>query len=355
MENIRNSLRKIKSITHKETLHIIRDIRTLILSMVIPVFLIIIFGYAIKLDIQNVNLSFVDFKNNHFTRELKETLKNSYVFSKVFNEYDLKENKFLKNEIKGKIFISRDLKEFVIIMDGSDPTLFSTLSGYMIRMLSEKENILDLKYKILFNPKLKSEIFIVPGIIAIILVVISAILVAISISKEYETGSFYTLLTLPLKPHEIIFGKVIPYIFIGLIQFTLVLIFGKILFDIPLRGNFLFLYLSTIIYIFSGVSIGIIVSTKFKKTQTSLHITWLTTILPSFLLSGFIFPIENIPFLLRILTYFVPARYFLAILRGNLLKDSEILYNLDELLFLIFLSSILISIALRSIKKEILT
>ncbi|MEO0269086.1 MAG: ABC transporter permease [candidate division WOR-3 bacterium] len=355
MKNIKNSLRKIKSIAYKEILHIIRDIRTLILSLIIPVFLLIIFGYAIRLDIQNVSLSFFDFKNDYFTRELKETLKNSSVFSKIFNEYDLKEDKFLKNEIKGKIFIPSNLKEIVIIIDGSDPTLFSTLSGYMIRMLGEKENIFDLRYKILFNPELKSEIFIVPGIIAIILVVISAVLVAISISKEYETGSFYTLFTLPLKPYEIIIGKVIPYILIGLTQFTLVLIFGKILFNIPLRGNFLFLYLSTIIYILSGLSIGIIVSTKFKKTQTALQVTWLTTILPSFLLSGFIFPIENIPFLLRILTYFVPARYFLELLRANLLRNSEIFYMLDELFFLILLSFILIFIALKSIKKEILT
>ncbi|MEO0290956.1 MAG: ABC transporter permease [candidate division WOR-3 bacterium] len=355
MKNIKNSLRKIKSIAYKEILHIIRDIRTLTLSIIIPVFLLIIFGYAIRLDIQNVSLSFLDFKKDYFTRELKETLKNSNVFSRIFNEYDFKEDKFLKNEIKGKLFIPRNLKEIVIIIDGSDPTLFSTLSGYMIRMLLEKENIFDLRYKILFNPELKSEIFIVPGIIAIILVVISAVLVAISISKEYETGSFYTLFTLPLKPYEIIIGKVIPYILIGLAQFTLVLIFGKILFNIPLRGNFLFLYLSTIIYILSGLSIGIIVSTKFKKTQTALQVTWLTTILPSFLLSGFIFPIENIPSLLRILTYFVPARYFLELLRANLLRNSEIFYMLDELFFLILLSFILIFIALKSIKKEILT
>mgnify|MGYP000075143743 CR=1 FL=1 len=358
---MKNSIRKIRAISLKETIHVLRDIRSLILSIVVPVFLLVIFGYAIRMDIKNIGIGFVSYEENYISREMKDKLKATGVFSKIKDEYSLDEKKFLKNEIKAKVFIPSDFKkdfikrrgsELVFIIDGSDPTLFSSLSGYMKRMIGEERNIFDFKYKILFNPEMKSEIFIVPGIIALILVVISAILVTLSISKEFETGTFYTLFTLPLKPYEIIIGKVIPYVFIGLIQFTLVLVFGKLLFGIPIRGNIFFLYFCAFIYILSGLGIGITVATKFKQTQTSLQVTWLVTILPSFLLSGFIFPIENIPLLLRVLTYVVPARYFLEILRGSLLRGSSFYYLIDDLFFLTSLSFLSIFIASRFIERE---
>ncbi len=347
------AVRKIKAISLKEMVHILRDIRSLILSIVLPVFLLIIFGYAIRMDIENIGIEFISYKEKSFSREIRDKLRVTGVFSKIIDEYSLEDKRFLKNEIKTKIFIEDDFKKnLVFIIDGSDPTLFSSLSGYMIRLIGEERNIFDFRYKVLFNSEMKSEFFIVPGIIAIILVVISAILVAISVSKEFETGTFYTLFTLPLKPYEIILGKIIPYIFIGLIQFTLVLFFGKLLFNIPIKGNLFFLYFCAFIYILSGLSIGITVSTRFKQIQTSLQVAWLFTILPSFLLSGFIFPLENIPLPLRILSYFVPARYFLEILRGNLLRGTPFYYLVDELLFLLLLSLLLMLFAVRFIKRE---
>ncbi|MEN3046371.1 MAG: ABC transporter permease [Candidatus Hydrothermales bacterium] len=353
---------KYKAIFIKEAVHILRDIRTLILSLIVPIFLVVTFGYAIKLDVKNISVSFVDYKQNRLSREIKNKLNCTGVFEKIYDEYELTEKEFLKNKIKAKIFLkeglSKELKksgkgEIIVIIDGTDPTMFSTLSGYFTRTLIEGEGALDFKYKVLFNEEMKSEIYIVPGIIAIVLVVLSSVLITISLTKEYEMQTFQTLLTLPLKPYEIILGKVFPYILLGILQFTLSLLTAKILFNIPFRGNIIFLYFSAFVYILSGLGIGVIISTNFKKSQISLIVTWLTTILPSFLLSGFIFPLENIPQVLKILSYFVPARYFIEILRGVLLRGTKIFFLLDELLILTLISSFLIFMASKIIKEKI--
>ncbi|MEN3044781.1 MAG: ABC transporter permease [Candidatus Hydrothermales bacterium] len=353
---------KYKAIFIKEIIHISRDIRTLILSLIVPIFFIVIFGYAIKLEVKNISVSIVDHEQNNLSREIKNKLNCTGVFKKIYEEYELGEEKFLENKIKAKIYLKQDLSEeltkkgnseIILIIDGTDPTMFSTLSGYFIRIFSERENTFDFKYKVLFNEEMKSEIYIVPGIIAIVLAVLSSVLITISITKEYEMQTFQMLLTLPLKPYEIILGKVFPYILLGILQFSLSLLSAKILFNIPFRGNLFFLYLSAFIYILSGLGIGIIISTSFKKTQTSLLTTWLTTILPSFLLSGFIFPLENIPQVLKILSYFVPARYFMEILRGILLRGTNIFFLLDELFILTIISSFLIFMASKMIKEKI--
>jgi ABC-2 type transport system permease protein len=210
-----------------------------------------------------------------------------------------------------------------------------------------------ISQQVLYNPDLKSSHFFVPGLIASILMMISALLTSITIAREKETGTMEQLLTSPVTAVQIIVGKVIPYIGLALLDGVLIILFAMFHFGVPFVGSVWLLFLFGVIYIIAALSIGILISTLVRTQQVAMMAAQLTTMLPSVMLSGFIFEIKNMPKVLQWVSYFVPARYFLLIIRGIMLKGSSLSVLWIEAIFLIILTLILLTVAAKKFELKI--
>jgi ABC-2 type transport system permease protein len=210
-----------------------------------------------------------------------------------------------------------------------------------------------ISQQVLYNPDLKSSHFFVPGLIASILMMISALLTSITIAREKETGTMEQLLTAPVTPVQIILGKVLPYIGLALLDGVLVILFARFHFGVPFVGSVGLLFFFGVIYVIAALSIGILISTLVRTQQVAMMAAQLTTMLPSVMLSGFIFEIKNMPQVLQYVSYIVPARYFLLIIRGIMLKGSSLSVLWTEAIFLIVLTLILLTIAARKFELKI--
>ncbi len=230
---------------------------------------------------------------------------------------------------------------FQILVDGTDNNSAQVILGYLIsltqsfyeKLVGQEINRVGIgsitqplpveaKMQFLYNPELKSSNFVVPGLIAMIMMIIGTLLTALTIAGEWEKGTMEQLLYSPVKPLELVLGKIAPYFLISIVQMTLVLLTAIVVFNIPFRGSLVLFYFASALFLSGLLGLGLFISTISKTQQISAMIAFLTTFLPSFLLSNFVFPISSMPFLIRIITYLVPAKYFLEIIRGVFLKGA---------------------------------
>jgi ABC-2 type transport system permease protein len=365
---------KIKFIAMKEVRHILRDPRSLIIAIFMPVVMTFLYGYAINLDIKNIKMATIDFDNSIMSRELARRIYNSGYFREASVQADIVDpERILKTGDANAVLIIRDgfskaLEaarnfELGLLIDGSDANLGAAAADYSNIIISQfLKSMFPPGYdipgvrispQILYNPDLKSSHFFVPGLIAVILMMISALLTSITIAREKETGTMEQLLTSPVTPRQIIFGKVIPYIALALLDGILVLIFAVFHFGVPFIGSILLLLSFGIIYIITALSLGVLISTLVPTQQLAMMGALLATVLPSVMLSGFIFEIQNMPPVLQYLTYVVPARYFLLIIRGVMLKGSSIAFIWVEAVSLVVLAVIMFIIATVKFKLKI--
>jgi ABC-2 type transport system permease protein len=357
---------RIKAIVVKEFFHILRDPRSLTIVFVTPIVMIFILGYSFSYDLNRIDVAVVDFSQSAFSRQLVNRFANNRIFVLHFpnsgtsggNPLQAAEEMLRMEKIKEIIVIPVDFSrsltvhgqgEFGIIIDGSNANTANLVFQYnemiVLEFIAEMKKVgqlLQLHTKIYFNPEAKSQVFFIPGQIAAILLMISAMLTSISIAKERETGSIALLFISPLKSYEIIIGKTIPYIIVALLDGVLTLMFSRFWFGIPIRGSLLVLLFFAILYIISGLSLGILISTSAPTQKAAMLAAQILTMLPSYLLSGFIFPIDSLNPVLRGISQVIPATYFLRIIRGVILKGSELKHFLYEGLMLILLSVVLL-------------
>jgi ABC-2 type transport system permease protein len=356
----------IFSIAKKEFFHIIRDPRSLIILFFMPTFQLIMFGYALKMEIQQINLGIIDYANSSNSRLLIESFKGSDFFRPFFF-------KQLPSDIE-KLFLSREAHAVMVfppdfdrqlekdlfvpiqvIIDASDANRAAMVRNYINQVsvsfnerFNKKITIpFDIRGSTLFNPDKKSTYFFVPGLIALLLVMISALLTSITITREKETGTLEQILVSPIQAHEIILGKVIPYIVLAFLIGLSILVIGIFIFKVPFQGSLLLLLVLSILYIITALSLGLMISTIAKTQQVAMMVALIATLLPTFLLSGFIFPIASMPKLLQYITYLVPAKYYLYMARGIILKGSTFLHLLQPAIFLALLSGILLILSIR--------
>jgi ABC-2 type transport system permease protein len=357
---------RIKAIVVKEFFHILRDPRSLTIVFVTPIVMIFILGYSFSYDLNRIDVAIVDFSQSAFSRQLVNRFANNRIFVLHFpnggssggNPLQAAEEMLRMEKIKEIIVIPVDFSrsltvhgqgEFGIIIDGSNANTANLVFQYnemiVLEFIAEMKKVgqlLQLHTKIYFNPEAKSQVFFIPGQIAAILLMISAMLTSISIAKERETGSIALLFISPLKSYEIIIGKTIPYIIVALLDGVLTLMFSRFWFGIPIRGSLLVLLFFAILYIISGLSLGILISTSAPTQKAAMLAAQILTMLPSYLLSGFIFPIDSLNPVLRGISQVIPATYFLRIIRGVILKGSELKHFFYEGLMLILLSVVLL-------------
>jgi ABC-2 type transport system permease protein len=286
----------------------------------------------------------------------------------MMHEADI-ESVFQKGKVKAVISFEKDFGKNLIkdrganiqiITDATDPNTANTISNYINSMvqsyLNEHNKTLTPTYQIIpqtrmvYNPELKSVYMFVPGVMTVILMLISAMMTSISITKEKELGTMEVLLVSPLKPLQVIAGKVVPYIFLSVFNAVIIIILGIFVFKMPIQGSLLLLGLESVLFIITSLTLGILISTISASQQTAMMASLMGLMLPTILLSGFIFPISSMPVILQIISNMIPAKWFIIIIKGILLKGVGISFIWKETLILIGMTLFFIAISVKKYK-----
>jgi ABC-2 type transport system permease protein len=374
---------RILAIVKKEILHVLRDPRSLTMAIGMPIVLLFLFGYAITLDIDNVYMAVCDFDKSLQSREFISSFTSSGYFKIIsFVEKEEHLNLLLdRGYIKVGIIIPPGFKKKLsvgkpcdvqVLIDGVESNSANVIIGYvkgitylfsskvLLNFLNKQgisnfKNIPNIEgiFNAFYNPDLKSRNFIIPGLIAVIMTVIMTVLTSLTIVREKEKGTFEQLIITPVKPYELMLGKIAPYWVIGMIDMIFVTVVGVFIFHVPLKGSILLLFFITGIFAFSGLGIGLLISVISNSQQVANLLAMIFSFLPVFLLSGFMFPIKSMPSIIQYITVIIPAKYFLTVLRGIFLKGSGLYILLTETLVLLIFGVILIGIASLKFKKKL--
>lgn len=366
-------LLRVKAIAKKELIQIWRDPLSLAMAFLMPVMLLFIFGYAITLDVNNLKAVVYDLDKSSLSRELVSQFRESGYFTIVDYINDPKDIDKYLNTGKALVSISipkdfsKDINsgrnaQLQVILDGSDSNTATIALGY-ISVITELYSqrikgikitpVIDPRLRVWYNPELKSRNFIIPGLIAVIMAVIAALLTSLTIAREWERGTMEQLISTPVKIPELILGKLMPYFLIGFTDVVLSVLLAVFLFDVPLRGNVFLLGLISGIFLFGGLGFGMVISIISKSQLVSSQISMVATFLPAFLLSGFMFAISNMPKPLQIITQIIPARYFVSILKGIFLKGNPLKLLIADAVFLLFFGLVVFGIANKKFRKKI--
>lgn len=364
---------RLFAIVHKEFLHIIRDPRSLAIVFLMPVMMIGLYGYAITFDIKHIKLAILDQDRTPASRRLVQDLASTDYFNITAELQDRAEIEpaFLDRNMVAVVVIpshfSRDRVEknespVQVIVDGANSNSATVVMNYLKSFflnysLAEVQRgfrlPLTIEPRVWYNPDLLSTHFIVPGLLAIIMMMICALLTSLTIARERETGTLEQILVSPIRPVEMIFGKVAPYILLALLDAALIVMFSRFIFGVPMRGQPLLLLLFGLIFIYASLAIGVFISSWARTQQVALTAAMAGTLLPSILLSGFVFPIASMPTLLQAITYIVPAKYFLIQARGIMLKGVGFAYLYAPTLFLLLFGTGVLLISVKRFKTNL--
>jgi ABC-2 type transport system permease protein len=370
----------LKGLLQKEAFHILRDRRTLIVLIALPVVQVVLFGFAIRTDIDGVRLAVVDSAPDYATMALRDRFASAGVFrtvSVVARTADLEplfQNGQAQQAIVFKPGFAADLArgepaQILIVTDATEPNTGSLLQAYAQAVIDGYQRELSASatssvahasriviapdVRVRFNPTRASSNLFVPGLMAFVLTIVSSMMTAISITREKETGTMEAMLVSPLRPLEIIVGKVAPYLVIGFVSAIAIIVEARLVFRVPLRGSLLLLLFEAALFILVSLSLGILVSARTSSQRLAMMAALLGTMLPNVLLSGFIFPVESMPWLLRILSNIVPGRWFVAIARGIMLKGVGLAYVWQETLILAVMAAVLLAASVHSFKERL--
>lgn len=339
----------------KEFFHIMRDRRTLLILFGMPVVQVILFGFAITNEIQDARIAILDQSKDEASREISLKLLSSGFFrldSNLSSPAELEKN-FQKGKTKLAVVFSPKFQQNLtspkgtqvqLIADASDPNTATTLTGYATAIIAayQKEKAatnqlplaISTEVKMLYNEGSKSVFMFVPGVMTVILMLVSAMMTSIAITKEKELGTMEVLLVSPLKPALIVVGKVVPYILLALVNTGVILGLSTYVFGMPIRGNFALLLAECFLFVLTSLALGILISTKTESQQVALLLSLMGLMLPTILLSGFIFPVENMPKILQYISNIIPARWFIIIIKNVMLKGIGLAYVWKETLIL---------------------
>jgi ABC-2 type transport system permease protein len=318
------------------------------------------------MEIQNIDIAVIDHSKSSLSRDLINQFEGSNYFS-VFN-YDGPlsnlDELFLDRKTKVILIIDPNFqRDFFrngnssvqIIFDAADPNAATTIKHYVntaIMGFNEKYNgklplAFDVKPRIWYNPDLKSDYFFIPGLVALILVMISAMLTSMTISRENEMGTMEQILVSPVKPIEIILGKVLPYIGLAFLDGLIILLLGIFIFNVPFIGSVFSLMILSTLYIITALALGLMISTVAKSQQVAMLVAIAATLLPTIMISGFIFPLKSMPVFLQYFSYIVPAKYYLIIIRGIMLKGNTLFQLTGQIFSLLVITLFLLGNAVR--------
>lgn len=367
-------MKRFRGFVIKEFYHIFRDYRSLLILFGMPFAQILLFGFVITNEIKDAQIAIYDQSKDHQTRRITDKLLSSGYFKleREIESYGQIEESFQKGETKlvivfEKGFATKLEKEnradMQIITDASDPNTANILLNYTqgivntylreMNPTARLPHVVEARPRMLYNPGLEGVYMFVPGTMALLLMLISAMMTSISISKEKEMGTMEVLLVSPLKPVQIIVGKVIPYLFLSLINALTIILLAKFVFDVPISGNFMLLLGESMLFIFMALSLGILISTVAPNQQIAMMLSMFALMLPTMLLSGFIFPIENMPVILQYLAQVMPAKWFIIIIKNIMLKGLGMGYIWKETLIITGFTLLFIALSIKKFKTRL--
>jgi ABC-2 type transport system permease protein len=376
------SIRRIKALTKKEFIQMSRDVRSLMGALFNPLLMIFLFGYALSLDVDRIPTVVLDFDGTPVSREFIHRLTDSRYFTLVrYLERDGDvDSSLARGEALMALVIPRDFASKVkqgikaplqVVFDGSDSNTATIALGYLKAVAAgfdialQEQRIrraglkmvdmpLEARVRVWFNPELKSKNFIIPGLTGVIMMAICSVMTALSVSKEKETGTLEQLISTPITSLELLLGKLLPYLAVGLVDLALVVGAAVLIFGVPFRGSYIDLFIASLIFLIGSLSWGLFVSVVAKSQIQASQISVISAFLPSFLLSGFIYPIENMPVVLQALTFIVPARYFVEILKGLFLQGVGLTVLWPQVLALVVYAVLIFNLARKRFTKRIL-
>ena len=364
----------LTGLLRKEVYHILRDRRTLAVLVLMPVLQVVLFGYAIRTDVRDVRVAIVDPSPSAATLELRQRFAGTDVFHTVaaLQRPDALDPLFVRGRVQVAVVfapgfgddLARGLPARVqIITDATEPNTGSARQAYALAVIEQYEQELRARSGVgvrivptvtmRFNPTRESSNLFVPGLMAIVLTIISALMTALSITREKESGTMETLLVSPLRPREIILGKVLPYLAIGMIGVVLVLLEARLVFGVPVRGSVTLLIAEGTLFILVSLALGILISSRTSSQRVAMMGALVGTMLPTQMLSGFIFPIESMPRALQLLARIVPATWFVRIARGIMLEGVGLGHLWQETLVLAAMVVMLLALSMRSFKVRL--
>ena len=357
----------------KEFYHIFRDKRSLFILFGMPVAQILLFGFAITNEINNVDIAVLDYARDNESQKIIEKIKASTYFhveNEILNEKAIEEE-FKKGKIKAVLLFEKDFAKKLqtekkatvqVITDATEPNVASTIANYTQSIIQnyqnqkntvQKNNGVVIQSRMLYNPELKSVFNFVPGVMTVILMLVSAMMTSISITREKELGTMEILLVSPLKPFQVILGKVFPYVFLSIINAIVIVSMGYFIFGMPINGSIFLLAFESILFIITALSLGILISTISNTQQTAMMISLMGLMLPVIILSGFIFPIASMPLPMQVISNIIPAKWFIIIVKSIMLKGVGLEYIFKETLILVGMTLLFMGLSIKNYKTRL--
>ena len=368
-------MNSFKGFVTKEFKQIYRDKRTLLVLFGMPIIQMLLFGFAIRNEVENAKVAVLDASRDEVTQQIigKVDASKYFTVEGQIQRYDEIENLFQQGEIDEVLVFESDFARKLqrgerpainVITDASNPNLAQLIQQYSTSIIvdfqedfNDRPNIqksgITANVNMLFNPQLESVNLFVPGLIAVILMLISALMTSISITREKEMGNMEILLVSPLRPGQIIIGKVLPYLVLAFVNVLTVLMLAEWVFDVPFRGSYALFLSESLLFIFTALALGVLISAKASDQQTAMMASLAGLLLPTVLLSGFIFPISSMPTILQWISTLIPARWFLVIVRSIMLKDSSLLLLWKETLILLVMTLGFIALSIKNFKVRL--
>ena len=368
MSHRSGAMRRTAAFIEKETKEILRDPITLGIALIMPLLLLFLFGYAINFDIENVPFGVLDFDRSAESRALIDRFQQSGFFSliRVFASQTDLANALMVNDIRLAVVIPPDFAKTLralepapvqVIVDGT----FAASAGLVMKYAqmivgtygAAGEHLLGLEARIWYNPDLRSAHYVIPGLFGVILMAIPPLLTALAVTREKESGSIQQIFASPLRSSEFITGKLVPYAVIAAIQMLMILSVGFLWFEVPVEGSLALLVVASLVYVLCTVSLGLLVSTVTQSQLIAMLVALIVTLMPSFLFSGFIFPLFTMPEMMQYYARAFPAAYFVDVSRGIVMKGAGVSDAALPLAFLVAYSVVVFTIAVMRLRKKV--
>jgi len=355
----------------KEFYHIFRDYRSMIILFGMPVIQVLLFGFALSTEVKNAPIAIIDHSNDQVTRAITSKLLSSgfFILSDQIPGEEYIEEIFRHGKVKEVIVFGSDFADKLekdhqaniqVIADASDPNTANLLVNYTSAIISDYQQeylkgmslpvIVTTQSQMMYNPALESVYMFVPGVITILLMLITAMMTSISIAREKEIGTMEVLLVSPMRPIQIIAGKVLPYVLLAFVNAVSILLMSYFVLGMPVKGNLALLLSESLLFIIMALSLGIFISTVSKSQQMAMMLSMFALMLPTILLSGFIFPIENMPVPLQVLSNIMPPRWFIIIVKSIMIKGLGFQYIWKETLIIAGMALFFIALSIKKFK-----
>ncbi len=364
-------MKRMRAFIQKEFYHIFRDRRSLLILLGMPVVLVTLFGFAITNEIQNADLVVLDPSKDEMSTEITRRLVASGYFDLYKEAQNIKEveKSFIFSKTKlaiiypdqqAKDFQKEGYAQIQLLADATEPNTATTLINYASSIIKDyqmevnglqgRPPLIQPEIRMLYNPQLKSVFMFVPGVMTVILMLVSAMMTSIAITREKELGTMEILLVSPLSPAIIVVGKVIPYIALAFFNTLVILLLGTYVFGMPIEGSLVLLLAECVLFVLTSLALGILISTRTNSQQVAMMISLIALMLPTVLLSGFIFPIESMPWPLQWLSNIIPAKWFIIIIKNIMLKGTGVDFVWKETLILVGMTFFFIAASVRNFK-----